>query len=381
MITKSSLQRVSRIAGACLLAGSVVACGGDDDGSTPIDAGGGGEPDACVGSGHGSGCISSPFQLPEGGEFRLERFKYDPDNNDDLAAHAFFFSGQTPDFRALAGPAIPIPRADITNQKYACYDMNRGDFFDNGKSPEAQIVVDSREYYDVGGARLVNADNPADVIELVSSNVSTEADDTTDLSASLVHEILFKGSPDTAVGLFSRYEPQIDGSAEYSSLDLKYGQSAAGDEMADSNGNGTPLVYVPSGFTMVDPAEADFYGPKDLIFERGVDKVLRYTINNPEPVGEEGGYPTIIPFIGFVDDNGKVNAYCFKELAGELDDGEFIVPYEVYDFIPAQPTTGYIIFGRFTHVAWEVQREPLTRIDLVGVECLISAQWEVVDAP
>lgn len=390
MIKKSSLQRMAQIAGTCLLAGSLVGCGDDGNNNNPPDAGpdanqglidgGGGTPDACVG-GHGGGCFDSPFQLAEGGEFRLERFKYNPDNDDDLAAHGFFFSGQTPDFRPLAGPEIEL-RQEILDKKYTCHDMRQGNFFDNGKSPEAQTVVDTREYYDVGGARLINADDENDVIELVSSVGSTDVDAVTDLSASLQHEILFKGSPDTNVGLFSRYLPEIDGSAEYGSLDLKYGQSAAGDELADENGNGTPQIYMPAGFTMTSPAEEDFYA--NLQFVRGQDTVLTYTINNPEPVGEpldQGGYPTIIPFIGFVDDNGKVNAYCFKNFAGELDDGEFIVPYEVYDIIPEAPTTGYIIFGRFTHCAWEVGREPITRLDLVGVECLISATWQVVDPP
>lgn len=379
MITKSSLQQVSRIAGACLLAGSVVACGDDGGGSTPIDAGG--TPDACVGSGHTSGCIDSPFQLPEGGEFRLERFQFSPDStNDALAGHAFFFRGQTPDFRELAGPAIDL-RPDIA-EIYSCHDMRRGDFFDNGKSPEAQVVADSREYFDVGGARLVNTADENDVIELTpNSQDSMNPRATTDESAQLVHDILYKSDPEnTDVQLFARYEPRIDGSSEYPSLDLKFGQSAAGDELSDSNGNGTPQIYMPAGFTMTEPAEENFYEAKSLIFTRGVDKILRYTLDNPEPVGEPGGYPTIIPFIGFVDDEGKVNAYCFKNFEGELDDGEFIVPHEVLEIIPAQPSdSAYIIFGRFTHVAWEVQREPLTRLDFVGVECLISFQWEVVD--
>ena len=398
MIKKSSLQRIARIAGACLLAGSMVACGDDDPDSNPVDAGidapdqpviDAGEADACAG-GHGGGCTMSPFSLPEGGEFRLERFKRDPQNNDDLAAHAFFFSGQTPDFRPLGGPEVTIPQA-LRDQGYSCADYRQGNFFDNGYSEAAQAVVDTREYYDVGGARLRNADDPDDVIELATSIGSTEARAATDESSGLVHDTLFKGDIGTSVQLFSRYIPEIDGSADYPSLDLKYGESVTTEDMAGADGTGTPQIYMPAGFLMTSPAEDDFYAPKSLQFVRGQDTTLTYQLTNPEPVGEDpatGGYPTIIPFIGFVDDGGQVVAYCFKVNTGELDvepgttdEGKFIVPKEILEIIPAAPTVGYVLFGRFTHVAWEVQREPITRIDLLGIECLISQQWEVLDAP
>lgn len=380
---KSSLTKTAQLACAFLLAGPMVGCG--DDGGTsgdPPDAGidamatDGGGIDACVG-GHGGGCIDSPFSLAEGGEFRLERFKYNPQNDDDLAAHAFFFRGQTPEFRELAGPEITL-RAELVADGYTCHDMRRGDYFDNGFSAEAQLVADSRDYFDVGGARLTNADDATDVIELASSIGNADADATTDASASLQHDILFKGDLDTVVTLGARYLPEIDGSAEYGSLDLKYGQSASGDEMADSNGNGVPQVYMPAGFTMTLPTEADFYPA--LPFTKGEDTFLEYTIDNPEPVGGADGYPTIVPFIGFVD-AGEVQAYCFKTTKGVLDDGKFTVPHEVLEILPAAPAEpGYIIFGRFTHVAWEVGGGDLTRMDFVGVECLISDDWSVAEA-
>jgi hypothetical protein len=390
MIKKSSLQPIAQLAGAFLLAGSMAACG-DDGGNPPVtppdagngtvpDAGGGGTPDATPCSGHGCPGVDSPFQLAEGGEFRLERFKYDPQNNDDLAAQAFFFSGQEPEFRSLGGTAIPI-RAELEALGYECQDFSAGNNFDNGKSPQAQAVVDSREYYDVGAsATLTNVNDANDVITLDKFLGETSAADATDLSAGLVHDILYKGSPDTAVSLFTRYTPEIAGSADFPSLDLKFGESAVGDEMADASGNGTPQIYMPGGFTMTSPREQDFYGPQSLVFTKGQDTVLEYTLNDPEPVGQADGYPTIVPFIGFVDDNGMVNAYCLKVTPGVIDDGTFTVPFEVLDFIPAAPTTGYVLFGRFTHVAWEVQKEPVTRLDFLGVECLISAQW-VVNEP
>ena len=341
----------------------------------PLD---GGSPVPCLSS---LSVSCSPFPLPEGGEFRLERYQYDPQGTDDLAAQAFFFSGQTPPFRSFAGIDVPL-RRELVEQGYACGDYRSGDSFDNGSSPQAQAVVDTREYLDVGAtARLANLANPSDAIYLEKRLASEDPAAATDLSSNLVHDILYRGDPATVVTPRARYAPAIEGSVEYPALDLKYGQSSAGDELADPYGNGTPQIYMPGRFTMTAPAEADFYGPKSLIFTRGLDTVFYYTLSDPEPVGQPGGYPTIIPFIGFVDDEGKINAYCFKVTPGTLDDGEFIVPHEVLDLIPPAPTTGYVLFGRFTHAAWESQRVPVSRMDLLGADIRISQQWEVRDAP
>jgi hypothetical protein len=390
MINMNSLKRVIPFAGAFLFAGAMVGCG-DDNPSDPIDAGAedaavtdGGGPDACVGMGHAGGCIDSPFALPEHGEFRLEQFQLGPTgtgDEDDLAAQAFFFTGQEPASRSLGGKLIPI-RAELVALGYECQDFSDGNNFDNGFTAAAQAVVDSREYIDVGAnATLTNEDDNTDVITLdkVANGV--------DLSATLTHDTLYQGSKDIEVNLGGTYTPKVAGAGGYLALDLGYGQSAPGDELADpETGEGEPKIYMPSDFQMTQPLEADFFAAAGLSFTRGQDLELTYSIDAPETIGGADGFPTIISFIGFVIDGG-VDAYCIKYNKGERDDGTFTVPYEVLEFIPADPPEpaaddfNYILFGRFTHVAWEALNltEP-GRLDFLGVTCLISPTWLVADA-
>ena len=384
MVNMNSLKRVLPYAGAFLLAGALVGCGDDGNSDNPPDAGGG--PDAsCEGGGHASGCVDSPFQLPEHGEFRLEQFQYAPSGtgaDDDLAAQAFFFTGQNPPARSLDGKLLTL-RQELVDQGYICQDFSDGNNFDNGYTLAAQAVVDSREYIDVGAfATLTNEDDENDVITLnkVMNGV--------DLSASLTHDILYQGDKDTAPNLGGTYTPAVAGGPTYLALDLKFGQSPPGDEMADPvTGVGEPKIYMPSDFQMTSPVEEDFFAAEGLTFTKGEDLELTYEIDNPETIGGEGGFPTVIVFIGFVVDGG-VDAYCLKINKGELDDGTFTVPAEVLEIIPADPPEpaqddfNYILFGRFTHVAWEVQNLPdPSRLDLLGVTCLISPTWTVNDAP
>jgi hypothetical protein len=60
--------------------------------------------------------------------------------------------------------------------------------------------------------------------------------------------------------------------------------------------------------------------------------------------------------------------------------GEFIVPYEVLELIPANPNTGRITFGHSTHVAWEALNLAVpARLDLVGITSLVASGWVVED--
>jgi len=396
MINMNSLKRVIPFAGAFLLAGTMVGCG-DDNPSDPIDGGVDGAPgvidastgvDACAG-GHGGGCVDSPFQLPEHGEFRLEQFQYAPSGtnaDDDLAAQAFFFTGQNPPARSLEGTVITLRQA-LVDQGYVCQDFSAGNNFDNGYTAAAQAVVDTRTYLDVGAnATLTNVDDGADVITLDKFLAVDDPLLATDLSASLVHDTLYRGSKDTAVNLGGQYKPGIAGSLAYPGLDLGYGKSAAGDDMADPvTGDGEPIIYMPSDFQMTTPNEDAFFAPEGLTFTKGEDLLLEYDIDQPETIGGADGYPTIIVFIGFVAAGG-VDAYCLKITQGELDDGTFTVPSEVLEIIPEDPAAddalSYILFGRFTHVAWEAENlVERARLDLLGVTCLIAQDWVVNPAP
>jgi hypothetical protein len=82
--------------------------------------------------------------------------------------------------------------------------------------------------------------------------------------------------------------------------------------MADLTGRGDPMIYMPSDFQLTQPTEAEFFGASGLFFTRGQDSIWHYTIDEPEGIGDGGGYPTIIPFVSFANDNGKTVARCLK---------------------------------------------------------------------
>jgi hypothetical protein len=386
----NSLTRVIPFAGVFLLTGAMVGCGDDDgpsnppiDGSTPpvVDAG---AADACVG-GHGEGCIASPFGLAEHGEYRVELFQTGPSGAGDesrLAAQAFFFTGQNPPLRTIGGTPITL-RQDLVDQGYVCTDMSANNLFDNGSTAEAQAIVDTRTYIDVGdNATLTNANDATEIITLNKFLASADPAAATDLSANLTHDILYRADPNLEASLNTQYKPAVAGSGSYLALDLGYGEAAFTGELADENGEGEPLVYMPSNFQITTPSEEDFYDEAGVTFTKGQDFEIKYTIDTPEDVA--GGHPTIIPFVGFLK-NQEVQAYCLKFTPGVIDDGTFIVPFEVYDIIDQDPAANeegsYFEFGRFTHAAWEALNlaDP-ARIDLMGINCALSPDWVVEDA-
>lgn len=317
-----------------------------------------------------------PFPSPEGGELRLERFQLGPDDTDaELAAQALFFKGQEPPLRSLSGVPISL-RADLTDAGYTCLDYRSGTNFDNGKSDQAQDIADTREYYDVGAtATLTNADDAGDVITLDRFLSAEDPAAATDRSSGLVHDVLYRAPVATAVARNARYLPAIAGSASYPALDLVFGESAVGEELTGPDGRGTPQIYMPSAFTLTSPAEADFYGDGALVFTRGQDLSITY---QPDPVLPTD-WPTIMPFISFVDGAGMVAAVCFEISPGQLENGQFTVPYEVLDVVSAGPG-GQAIFGRMVHVAW-TSAPDVTRLDLIGIESKVSPGFVIQDAP
>ncbi|GAB4561820.1 MAG: hypothetical protein Tsb0020_09650 [Haliangiales bacterium] len=368
-------------AGAAILtAGISAGCGDDGDpGGTPdampdpADAMPGAAdaaPDAnpCdENAGHGSGCVDTPFALAEGGEVRLERFQTSEAGTEDLlAAQAFFFKGQTPSFRPLDGTPITI-RAELADKGIACSDFRAGNLFDNGFSAAAQTVVDTRTYYDVGDVvTLTNETDGTDVITL------TEETDTVDNSALLNHDTIYLAPADTTpVTLGATYVPALDGnSLDYPSLDLGYGQSVAGDMLADANGEGTPKIYMPEGFTATSPTETELYA--GLTVTKGEDLIIDYDVANAEPAD----WPGIITFIGFINPTNQAEFVCFNP---PTEEGTFTVPYEIFDEDINVEDGSYIILGRFTHAAWEYIQDN-TRVDLIGIECKVLPQFDIADA-
>jgi len=384
----NTLTRVIPFAGAFLLAGAMVGCGDDDGPNNPNDAStdaptaDAGAADACVG-GHGEGCVGSPFALPEHGEFRVERFQEGPNVTGEdtrVAAQAFFFSNQDPPVRPFFGKAITI-RPELAAQGYACADYREGFYFDNGGTPEAQAVADSRTYIDVGGsATLTNVENEDEVITLNKFESSVNPANAIDISANLTHDILYQADVDTEVSLATQYKPAVEGSSSYISLDLGFGEAALTGELADANGDGDPVIYMPSNFTITTPA--NYFDAAGLTFTKGQDFTIEYDINEPEAVGD--GHPTVAVFVGWIKDR-QVQAYCSKVIPNQLDDGTFTIPYEVFEVIDADPAAdderSYFEIGRFTHAAWEAQNLASPgRLDLMGINCQLSPDCVVNDA-
>lgn len=337
----------------------------------------GGEPDA----GPDCGCPTPPIDalepvhpsfLPEGGEVRLERFQLGPNDADaELAVQALFFTGQDPERRSLSGTPIQL-REQFLIQGYVCLDYRDGTNHDNGKSQAAQDIVDTRTYYDVGATvTLTNAGAPGDVIELGRFLASDDPANAIDRSSGLLHQILYRAPEATPVTRGASYLPAIAGSPAYSRLDLAYGQSATGDELDPF---GTPQIFMPPAFTLMDPAEADFYGAGALVFTRGQDLSITYDPGTPAP----GSWPTIVPFIAFVNDTGMVEAYCFDMEPEEQDEGKFTVPFEVLDIVQ-ENGGGHAIFGRMAFVAWMTVQDE-TRMDLIGIESKVSPGFVIQDA-
>jgi hypothetical protein len=377
MIKKSSLKRVAPFAGAFLLAGAAVGCGDDDGGNNNIDAGidagaiDGAAADACIG--HGCEGVGSPFQLAEGGEFRLERLQLDDGGDFYLASQAFFFKGQEPFSRPVVIPEFIVPiRPELAAQGYICVDRHSGNAFENGASPEAQAIADSRSYYDVGATvSLTNSQNSDDVITL------SKTENNIDLSSHIMHDILYRGPDAQDVERNTTYKPAITGSQAYPLLDLKFGESAFQEELADpETGVGDPQLYMPSRFTLTSPTEAEYFDADGMVFTKGVDTTYTYDF---EPAPD--GWPTIMVFSAFINAAQEVVGVCMHMPTADNptpDTGTYTLPYEILEVVD-EDEPGILLLGRLTHTAWEEQLDK-NRIDLIGIECKGAPTWKVQEA-
>jgi hypothetical protein len=332
--------------------------------------------DPCADGGCDEPPTEPPFRLGEGGEMRLERFQDSADDSQQtLAAQAFFFKGQEPGARAF-GEQLPL-RQEPLEKGYSCLDRRNGAYFDNGKTAEGQVIADTRAYYDVGAtATLTSTGASSQVITLQRFLSSDAPGGGIDPSSGLQHDVLYRGDAAQRIQRNTTYRPSIAGSFEYPALDLKWGETAVGEPLANAvTGEGTPQIYMPSAFVLTSPTEEEFFTPGFLRFTRGQDLTLTYTAE-PRPAG----WPSVLPYVSFVDDEGRVAAFCIKTPfagSGDSDDGEFTVPYEVLDIAPP---SGRLVFGRLVHAAWEYTVDA-SRLDLIGMESKRSPPYAIQDLP
>lgn len=317
-----------------------------------------------------------PSYLAEGGEMRLERFQDSADDSaQTLAAQAFFFTGQEPGARSFGEPLRL--RRELADNGYACLDRRDGDSFDSGKTAEAQAIADSRAYYDVGqAATLTSTAAPAEVIRLERFLAAEDPAGAIDPSSGLLHDVLYKGDAAQRIRRNTTYRPGIAGSVDYPALDLTWGKTSVGEELAQpQTGLGAPQIYMPSAFALTAPTEEEFFTPGFLAFTRGQDMVLTYAAE-----ARPAGWPAILPYAYFVDGEGRAQAFCVKvptSRGADGDDGAFVVPYEVLDIAPP---SGRLVFGRMVHASWEYAVD-VSRVDLIGMESKRSPPYAILDAP
>jgi hypothetical protein len=318
--------------------------------------------------------IEPPYRV-EGGELRLERFQESADDSEQtLAAQAFFFKGQSPGLR-LFGEVLPL-RRELVDRRYTCLDRSGGISFDNGKTPEGQAIADTREYYDVGEtATLTSTTAPTRVVTLERFLGADDPEGAIDPSSGLLHDVLYKGDAAQRIPRNTTYRPEIAGSVGYPALDLKWGETSVGEDLAQpETGLGTPQIYMPSAFTLTSPTDEEFFTPGFLLLTRGQDLMFTYTFE-PAPAD----WPSIVPYAYVVDDQGGIAVFCarFPDVIGmDSEDGEFILPQEA---LAIAPPTGRIVLGRLVHAVWEYEVDT-TLVGLIGMESKRSPPYTLQDA-
>ncbi len=343
----------------------------------PID---GGVPDAFPRpDADGPGCeergdcpdTRSPFELPEGGEFRLEHMQLSAEESDDfVAAQALFFRGQSPESRSFEGDPIPL-RPELTAQGYACNDYSAGDAYFSRFSPQMAAIAATREYYGAGpNVRLANAQGGDDVITM---NLEFDA---IDPSALLFHDQLYLADgEDTDVTRGAEYIPSVAGSLEYPALDLIEGESITGELLVDpSTGLGTPKILMPPAFTLVSPSEFEFFAEFGISFTQDEDFVIQY---QTEGVSRPG-WPQVAWFVEFIDPDGLVEVQCarLRDLTDEV--GEFTIPREVFARLGTSfgILDGTVVIGMLHLSAWR-NVPTATRHDLIGIESKVARGYTV----
>jgi hypothetical protein len=282
------------------------------------------------------------FDLPEGGELRLELVQYAAEDGtvtERLAGQGFWFGDQTPEARPLDGPQ-PGPYAGTS-----CFDFTSRDRFDNGYTEENQAIADTRRYLDVGPA--VGLTSQASGATLTLARTANGVDP----SAGLRHDLAYLGGTAAELERNAFYgADDLPGSDEYPAWDLRRGTTVLGTSWTDRG------LFVPPDFAMTSPTDEAFFA--GLSLSAGEDLALAW--DNDAPIAD--GAPENIAFVAFYRTDGSVAAYCFEpdRPAGAA----LTVPGEV---VAAQDAAGELVVGKFTHVTWNQGLNSRGRFDFIGV--------------
>lgn len=306
-----------------ITASSLIAGCGDD----------GGNNNSCLGGGGHGGveptCGPWAYDVPEGGEFRIELQKFGGDGAITAATHGYFYKDQVPARRVLEGPEL------MASAYPGCTDVRAGVYFDNGSPAAAVALADSRTYLDMGASVSIRS--------VEQSFVLTKQMAMMDLSSYLTHDILYV--PDSADG--------TDNLTNHA-YDVRWTGGELGEmEMTEPTSvTGVPVksqLFVPPHMTNISPS---FAAP--LQIPATGDWTLTYDI-----AALPADAPPLLSFIVFYNtDTAGVDFQCVGDSTGTVT-----VPRAMLDQV--QPT-GYVYFGTFTHVGHLQQAR---RIDNVGVTC------------
>jgi hypothetical protein len=385
MINKNGLNWLVRSLAAASLVMGVAACGDDDNNGNETPDANVVEADACVG--HTCTGESGTMVLAEGGVTRFELFDFgdnaDATKNEYLGGWSFYFTGQqNPPTRGVVGAAVPEGTITYPGGEAYCYDNTAHNYFLSGYSAEGQAIVDSRTYYDVGESLYVE---DADGNQIVLAKKPDEKDPTNLLQ----HDYLYLTDPADAAnlqrGMKYTLKP-IAPAGNFPGLDLKAGIDvplfASGDAAGAAQGaDQPPVMYFPHDFSFVNPTREEFYaynddnaGPGFVVDDSG-DYTFQWTraagVTNPAE------WATQVQFVGFLSPEQTIEYLCV--VPDPVEDGatgSMVVPQGLFTQ-PGFPTTGKMIVGSLTHIAWNLSEH---RYDILGVNCKFASKFTLQSA-
>jgi hypothetical protein len=306
------------------------------------------------------------MMLGEGGDFRYELFHvgYDAEGNkiEVLGGWSFLFKGQTPAARAILGPLVTEGIEYPGGAAAYCFNQTEANYYLSGWSEKGQTIVDTRTYYDLGESLSVTKEGGE--TEILMNRYENAADPST----LLTHQYLYltDATPEVAADLERGVKyplPQIAPVNGFPGLDLRGGVNVpANQEWTDP-----PAMYFPHDFTLTSPTEEEYFAAPleangGLQIDRSQDLTFAW-----DQAATPAGFPTQVQFTGFLNEDQTFQYLCIT--AGENTQ---VIPYGLFSQ-PDFPTTGKLIHGSLTHVAWaQPDGEDEYRFDVIGVNCKFS---------